>query len=180
MRKVRRLVVLSNELCKELIMTENKNIERMHDIESILGGYHFSDPRFDSYLTDVLKRLPQDAFDFFSAKNLMFIQPPGNSFFEFDADLLEHTLLIFTSDLCDESQAVILYTIAHEFAHVYLGHKQLTDDPYVELEADKQVIAWGFENELRKSGSSYLYGSGKEHLKLLKNLKTLSLQENER
>ncbi len=61
----------------------------------------------------------------------------------------------------------ITYTIAHEFAHVYLGHPHLTQSIDIEIEADKQAIKWGFEEELRNAGSSYIYRKEHpEHLKL--------------
>ena len=51
-----------------------------------------------------------------------------------------------------------------ELAHAYLGHGQPVSDLNVaknnEMEADRQVIRWGFEKELKASPHNYLFGSG--------------------
>ncbi|MEJ2587900.1 MAG: hypothetical protein P8165_10055 [Deltaproteobacteria bacterium] len=65
----------------------------------------------------------------------------------------------------------MIYTIAHELAHVFLKHIPyaggLSDKEdsvqairATEIVADQKVIAWGFEDELRKSACNYIYGDG--------------------
>lgn len=73
-------------------------------------------------------------------------------------------LVCLSSDILKRTKDETLYTIAHELAHVYLEHgkwaSELDDFSKRELEADKQVIAWGFESELRQSPFNYIYGEG--------------------
>ena len=82
----------------------------------------------------------------------------------------EITYIEFESELCRkaESKSDIIYTIAHEFAHAFLGHEKYApevsqDSPKIdepepaEIEADKLVKRWGFDKEMRESGASYLY-----------------------
>jgi hypothetical protein len=67
--------------------------------------------------------------------------------------------MMFVSDLCGHPLDEILYTIAHEFAHIYLGNSTYIDNSEMEIEADKQVIKWGFEKELKLSSQSYICGN---------------------
>ena len=59
-----------------------------------------------------------------------------------------------------------LYTIAHELAHAYLEHSRHVGVSKKEEireredEADKQVIKWGFESELKETPWNYIYGEG--------------------
>ena len=83
----------------------------------------------------------------------------------------EITYVEFESELCEkaESESEIVYTIAHEFAHAFLGHgrmevesgydpiKMMNEPHPCEIEADVLVKKWGFDKEMRESGASYLY-----------------------
>ncbi len=73
-------------------------------------------------------------------------------------------LVCLSSDILVRSKKESLYTIAHEIAHVYLDHpktaSKLEKFSEKELEADKQVIKWGFESELRQTSFNYIYGTG--------------------
>ncbi len=69
-------------------------------------------------------------------------------------------LVVFVTNFSMQESHEILYTIAHEFAHVFLGHYDRTKwrGEQSEIEADRQVIKWGLERELRASPSAYLHG----------------------
>ena len=73
-------------------------------------------------------------------------------------------LVCLSSDILKRSENESLYTIAHEIAHVYLEHhnasSKLRKFTEKEIEADKQVIKWGFESELRQTPFNYIYGIG--------------------
>lgn len=75
-------------------------------------------------------------------------------------------LVCLSSDILNDTKDVAIYTIAHELAHVLLEHSRLsgasTHDGLSEreIDADNQVIDWGFESELRNSPDNYLYGDG--------------------
>ena len=143
-----------------------KNDEKRHDIEYFMDGIFISpyDMRIGEYIFNVLMKLPDDALNFFLEMNslLQIIQPVANSFYNLELshypDKAKITFILLVSDLCNGPKEEIIYTIAHEFAHVYLKHPNMKEDVNtIEIEADKQVIAWGFENEL-KACNSYIYG----------------------
>ena len=71
-----------------------------------------------------------------------------------------------SEDILKRTKDEALYTIAHELAHIYLKHSKhigthnsegLKDR---EIEADTQVIQWGFEKELRETSFNYIYADG--------------------
>jgi hypothetical protein len=75
-------------------------------------------------------------------------------------------LVCLSSDILKRSKEEALYTIAHELAHAYLEHSRHVGVSKKEEireredEADKQVIKWGFESELKETPWNYLYGEG--------------------
>jgi len=73
-------------------------------------------------------------------------------------------LVCLSSDILNKSKKESLYTLAHEFAHVYLEfpNTESTIEGVLEREneIDKQVIKWGFESELRHTELNYMYGNG--------------------
>ena len=71
--------------------------------------------------------------------------------------------ILLTSELLDQSANEIIYTVVHEMAHAFLEHKAGGLDN--ELEADRQVVRWGFEKELRAIPDNYLYGTGCDRFK---------------
>ncbi|MGD8443949.1 MAG: hypothetical protein PVI94_10665, partial [Desulfobacterales bacterium] len=70
-----------------------------------------------------------------------------------------------SSDILKRSKKESLYTIAHEIAHAYLKHpneaSKVEKSSKREIEADRQVIKWGFESELRHTPFNYIYGTGR-------------------
>lgn len=79
-------------------------------------------------------------------------------------DCIEVSVIVLSPRMADEPKEIVTYTVAHELAHVYLGHKQYVADLSIakqnELDADQQVIEWGFKDELLSTPHNYLYGSG--------------------
>jgi len=69
-------------------------------------------------------------------------------------------LVSFNPDILKRSRKDAIYTIAHELAHVFLEHtgwgKEYDGVPKHEIEADLQVIKWGFESELKQCEHNYL------------------------
>ena len=55
-----------------------------------------------------------------------------------------------------------VYTVVHDLAHVLLEHNSAKQEsgPQCEIEADKLVVEWGFQKELKASPDNYLYGDG--------------------
>ena len=70
-------------------------------------------------------------------------------------------LVCFSSDILNRSKEEALYTLAHEFAHVYLEfpntESRINEFMEKEREVDKQVIKWNFESELRQTKKNYMY-----------------------
>jgi len=129
------------------------------------------DERIRDHISNTLNRLPEDDLDYLLYNRVMrVIQPVVNTVIELnDLNLSMRdargriTLLVFHSNLCDKPIEEITYTIAHEFAHVFLGHatNDINADTGCEELADRQVIAWGFEKELKKTPYNYIYGNGR-------------------
>jgi hypothetical protein len=73
-------------------------------------------------------------------------------------------LVCLSPQLFNEPRSVAIYTVAHELSHAFLGHRQHSNSTDAilekEREADRQVIAWGFEKELKETSHNYLFGSG--------------------
>jgi hypothetical protein len=71
-------------------------------------------------------------------------------------------LVCLSSDILNRSKEEALYTLAYEFAHVYLEipntESKIEEVLERENEIDKQIIKWGFESELRHSKNNYMYG----------------------
>ena len=74
-------------------------------------------------------------------------------------------LVCLSSNILKRSKEESLYTIAHELAHVYLEHPKTTsrieEISDRDREADKQVIKWNFDSELRQKQFNYIYGEGR-------------------
>jgi hypothetical protein len=73
-------------------------------------------------------------------------------------------LVCLSADILKRSKKASLYTIAHEIAHAYLEHpktaSKVEKSSKREIDADRQVIKWGFESELRHTPFNYIYGTG--------------------
>lgn len=70
-------------------------------------------------------------------------------------------LVCLSSDILNRSKEEALYTLAYEFAHVYLEipntESKIEEVLERENEIDKQIIKWGFESELRETKKNYIY-----------------------
>jgi hypothetical protein len=72
----------------------------------------------------------------------------------------KYFIVFFLPHLCHESTKSLRLTIAHEFAHVFLGHCYIEIPRLVTEEAvHKQLEAWGFEDKDFELVSEFL----KEH-----------------
>ncbi len=119
---------------------------------------------------EVFKRLPEkDADVLIEDRDVYFIQPFANIARPFikhipctgKEDFVTATtwLIILRSDLVDESKEAFIYTVAHELAHCFLEHS--IGEPQQEIDADNQLLEWGFEKEVKDpSSDSYLCGDG--------------------
>ena len=145
------------------------------------------DARLDIVLPNTLVRLPDnDLVYLMDEMNIQVVQisvntaikiPSRNLPFEPQASLIplkqiesDVWFITFETGIFDVTQSQTTYAIAHEFAHAFLGHFSNDDEiskkmqnfkgetaPPEELETDKKVIEWGFEDEVRDSDMSYIY-----------------------
>ena len=134
-----------------------------------------------SIILEVLNRIPSDDRDVLTlGRNLRFVVPiinctadrvvifPSPSINNNDSPQpIDVWLVCLNSEILKDPKDEIIYTIAHELAHVYLEHSKFggavlskEDNNKREIDTDKQVIKWGFESELRKSKNNYIYRNG--------------------
>jgi hypothetical protein len=147
-----------------------ETIDRREEIDSSLFDSDLSavyDERLRGAIAETLNRLPEEDLDhLLFEKVLRVIQPIVNTVIELNdlnLSLRDSTgkimLMAFESALCDRPAHETTYIIAHEFAHVFLGHatNRTPLNTECEIEADELVIRWGFEEELKKSPFNYIY-----------------------
>lgn len=125
---------------------------------------HSNDYNFKHYLEECLLRLPLGdlkaiAYD----RNIHIMSSTANTVVHldpmvYDSGKGDRVLVVFVVNFSKSYPHETLYTIAHELAHVLLGHydRARWKGEESELEADRQVVRWGFEREMRMSGSHYL------------------------
>ena len=145
------------------------------------------DARLDIVLPNTLVRLPDnDLVYLMDEMNIQVVQitkntvikiPSRNLPFEPQAHFIplkqvesDVWFITFETSICNLTPQQTAYTIAHEFAHAFLKHfsndeqisknmEKFTGDtaPPEELEADKKMVEWGFESDMRDSEMSYIY-----------------------
>ena len=124
------------------------------------------DYNFRYYLKECLKRLPLDDLRTIAyERNIHILVTMGNTVVSLDPILYDPgrgdmVLVVFVTNFSKQEPHEILYTLAHEFAHIFLSHYDQAKwrGGQSEVEADRQVIKWGLERELRASSSAYLGG----------------------
>jgi hypothetical protein len=127
-----------------------------HLAQRIIGSDDFN---FTYYLKECLMRLPETdlkavAYD----KDIYVLKTTANTVLGLDPLLYtkagkgDKVLVIFVTNFSKCPAHEIMYIIAHEFAHVFLGHytKSLFTGTASEIKADEQLKKWGFEEELQR------------------------------
>ena len=132
---------------------------KMNDIQYFLtAGYFPVDLMLHYWVSYVLAFLPEkDLTILIDDLQITVVQICANTVMKYSTQNDEEvTFICFTSDLCNLDESKIVYIIAHEFAHAFLGHDG-TGSCEIELQTDQKVIDWGFEKELRESEISYIF-----------------------
>ena len=134
--------------------------------ERMITGAFPCENDLEVYLPQVLSRIPEKDLEYLLFElDIVIMQFAANTVIKFETpeEVIGKTFVAFQSNLTELSKSKRTYIIAHEFAHVFLGHDHgmIERVPEAEIEADNLVIKWGFEKELRESGLSYLEGSNK-------------------
>ena len=131
---------------------ENERLESKAD-----ASYEFFER-----IVKVFERIPAADAEALLRKNFYLVIPFSNTVYKRKINSGDCWLVFFQSDLWDQKKKddEILYTIAHELAHLFFEHDGGGRACAQEKEADKKVIEWGFEKELRGTPNNYLFGTG--------------------
>ncbi len=140
-----------------------KNLIIDHLLLRLLGC---DDYNFRLYIRECLARLPlADLREIVYGRNVHVVVALRNAVIDaepvlYDPGKGDRVLVVFVTNFSKCTPSEMLYTIAHEFAHVFLRHYDRTNwrGEDSEIAADRQVIEWGFEWELREAGFSYIAG----------------------
>lgn len=123
-----------------------------------------SDSRLINYIIEVIDRLPEkDVKHLTLDKNITIIQSHYSTAFSLKPLEKPRWMLYLYDKICEAEDWYVLFVIVHEIAHIYLNHgiTEITDMKYLEkdfliespeqeIEADKQLIKWGFGKELKQ------------------------------
>jgi hypothetical protein len=142
-------------------------LEEIGDWLDLQGDISFEEgkPSLESIIVETVTRLPDDIYDrlvrFPEGQHLWFVGcGPGQLgqavrryyFRPRGVEQFEEDLIVLSNELCSMSTEQACGVVAHEIAHVVLGHtskehteKGLGIDERSEGNADALVISWGFE-----------------------------------
>ena len=117
---------------------------------------------FFETVVKVFERMPETDGETILGKNFYLVIPFSNTVYKRNIISGECWLVFFQTDLWNQGKKddEILYTIAHELAHLFFEHDAQSELSAKEEEADRKVIEWGFEKELRATPHNYLFGTG--------------------
>lgn len=124
-------------------------------VKKIVGTDDFN---FTYYLRECLMRLPvRDLKGIAYERNVHILKTTANTVLDLRPLLYaggkgDNVLVVFVTNFSKCPPHEIMYIIAHEFAHVCLGHydKARYAGEESETEADDLLLKWGFEEELRR------------------------------
>jgi hypothetical protein len=117
---------------------------------------------FYERIVKVFERIPDTDGEALLRKKFYLVIPFANTVYKRTLFSDECWLVFFQTDLWNRMKTddEIQYTIAHELAHLFFEHDAQSDLCKKENEADRKVIEWGFEKELRATPHNYLFGTG--------------------
>jgi len=136
-------------------MSSEKELMIDHMVRKIVGTDDFN---FTYYLRECLMRLPDhDLKGIAYERNVHILKTTANTVLDlrpilYAAGKGDNVLVVFVTNFSRCPPHEVMYIIAHEFAHVYLGHYDETRymGEQSEAEADDLLLKWGFEEELRR------------------------------
>ena len=126
----------------------------------IMGSDDFN---FTYYLRECLMRIPlRDLKSIVYDKDVHILKTTGSTVLGLDPLFYspgkgDRVLVIFVGNFSKCPPHEIMYVIAHEFAHLYLGHydKNRFAGQESEAQADDQLRTWGFEEELKRQQQNF-------------------------
>ncbi len=148
----------------------------MIDLKGLYGsGDH---DKLSKLLRYVNATIPVDDLLELSRKNVVLLLAHKTTSFHYPVHVYQRegqisepirvNLVLLSPSITERADESAIYIIAHELSHAYLGHSMFVgsteDAKKREIEADEQVIKWGFEKELRSEPDNYIYGTGLKKL----------------
>lgn len=126
----------------------------------IMGSTPWEYKQLQDLLAEVFERLPQeDVETLLEERQIRFILASTSHAIYLPRG--DHWLLVLGRGFLKYRQTEKIYVIAHEMAHAFLKHKGSSSAKH-EFLTDRQVVRWGFEDELEAVPGSYLRGTGIE------------------
>ena len=128
-------------------------------VQRIIGSDDFN---FIYYLRECLMRIPlNDLKSITYDRDVHILKTTANTVLDLDPLFYnrgkgDKVLVVFVTNFGKCPPHEIMYIIAHEFAHVYLGHydKARFAGEQSETEVDDQLKKWGFQEELERERRS--------------------------
>ncbi|SRR6266566_1749881 len=112
-------------------------------------------PKTALAMQHLIERVPDDVFD---TLDVLVFAPGPHLYGQVYPGILPSkseqpkTFIYLAPSLEEQSQQDVDFTVAHEFAHVYLNHEQAARNPSaIEDDADALVETWGFIIPARRS-----------------------------
>ena len=141
----------------DISILKNRVVENER-LESKADASH----EFFEMVVKVFERIPETDGEMILGKNFYLVIPFSNTVYKRNIISGECWLVFLQTDLWNQEKKddEILYTIAHELAHLFFQHDGGGRACEQEKEADRKVIEWGFEKELKATPHNYLFGTG--------------------
>jgi hypothetical protein len=147
----------------------------MFDLKGLHGSE--SHKKLSRLLRYVIGRIPDDDLIELSTINVVLLLADKSASYHYPVYVSRHgeqtsepikvNLILLSPGIAERPEESAIYIIAHELSHAYLNHSMLADTEDSrrrEIEADEQVIKWGFANELNSEPDNYIYGNGLKKL----------------
>lgn len=117
-------------------------MRKLEDIHYDLDPFYLMNNEFVEALLRVLKKLPEDAYEFAITK-IHYIEPSDQMISMEDLKRLKREAIVVISDINED-------TIAHEIAHAFLGHTMNIYPHHIEdtheEKANELIVKWGFRS----------------------------------
>ena len=106
--------------------------------------WHIQDPELEILVKGVIRRIPPTFTDKFPSFSVV----QGPSRWGAYVEPMENLMVLDASKLTAESDDVAAGTVAHEFAHLFLGTAEGGGGLEDEFSADERARTWGFVGEV--------------------------------
>jgi hypothetical protein len=147
-----------------------KDYTRIEELADAVDSWVLHPPSLISFdlkstLLNVLIRMPQEVADYLVNGRILAFVIPYHGILCMRTFSNGHSLCVDPYWFAHATYREAVYAFAHELAHVFLDYPRSFSEEAMELEADRLVVKWGFEEELRACPYNYLYGVGLDRLR---------------